>query len=68
VGFIIFSDFNGRRCGVKDWDPMVYAGVDRIDDSSVWNDLHWRLDKVELLQRTKEWNERLKILRRHLFD
>jgi hypothetical protein len=25
----------------------------------MWIDLHWRLDKVELLQRTKEWNEGL---------
>jgi hypothetical protein len=60
LGLTIFSDFNGRRCGVKDWDPLVYAGVvDRIDDFFVWNDLHWRLDKVELLHRTKEWNEAL---------
>jgi hypothetical protein len=56
----IFSDFNGRRSGVKDWDPEVYAGVvDRLDDFFVWNDLHWRLDKAQLLQRTKEWNEAL---------
>jgi hypothetical protein len=26
----------------------------------MWNALHWRIDKVELLQRTKEWNEGLK--------
>ncbi len=60
LGLTIFSDFNGRRCGVKDWDPVVYAGVmDRIDNCFAWNDLHWKLDKVELLQRTKEWNEAL---------
>jgi hypothetical protein len=60
LGLTIFSDFNGRRCGVKDWDPEVYAGVvDRLDDFFVWNDLHWRLDKVELLQRAEEWNEAL---------
>jgi hypothetical protein len=60
VGLTIFSDFNGRRCGVKDWDPMVYTGVvDRIDNYFMWNDLHWQLTKVELLQRTKEWNEGL---------
>jgi hypothetical protein len=59
-GLTIFSDFNGRRCGVKDWDPMVYAGVvDRIDNCFMWTDLHWRLTKMELLQRTKEWNEAL---------
>jgi hypothetical protein len=52
--------FNGCRCGVKDWDPMVYAGVvDRINNYFTWNDLHWRLTKVELLHRTKEWNKAL---------
>jgi hypothetical protein len=59
-GLSMFSDFNGSQSGVKDWDPMVYAGVvDRMDDSFMWTDLHWRLTKVELLQRTKEWNEAL---------
>ncbi len=39
---------------------VVYVGVvDRIDDVFVWNDLHWRLDKVQLLQRNKVWNEAL---------
>jgi hypothetical protein len=60
AGLTIFIDFNGRQCGVEDWDRVVYAGVvDRIDDFFVWNDLHWRLDKVQLLQRTKDWNEAL---------
>jgi hypothetical protein len=59
-GLSFLDDFNGRRCGVQDWDSMVYAGVvDRIDNFFVWNDLHWLLTKVELLQRTKEWNEAL---------
>jgi hypothetical protein len=61
-GFTVLSDINGRRSGVKDWDPMVYAGVvDRfaVDKYFMWNDLHWRLPKAELLQRTKEWNEAL---------
>jgi hypothetical protein len=56
-GLTWLDDFNGRRCGVKDWDPMIYVGVvDRIDNCFTWNDVHWQLDKVELLQRTKEWN------------
>jgi hypothetical protein len=60
VGLILLDDFNGRQCGVKDWDSMVYAGVvDRIDDYFMWTDQHWCLTKVELLQRTKEWNEAL---------
>jgi hypothetical protein len=60
VGLSIFPDFNGCRCGVKDWNPVVYTGVmDRIDNCFMWTDLHWRFTKVELLQRTKEWNEAL---------
>jgi hypothetical protein len=26
-GLQVLDDYNGRRCGVKDWDPMVYAGI-----------------------------------------
>jgi hypothetical protein len=61
-GLLMQDDVNGRRSGVKDWDPMVYAGVvDRfVTDYFIWTDLHWRLDKVELLRRTKEWNKTLK--------
>jgi hypothetical protein len=60
LGLSFASDFNGRRSGVKDWDPIVFAGVvERIDNYFMWNDLHWQLDKAELLQRTKEWNEAL---------
>jgi hypothetical protein len=59
-GLTFLDDFNGCQCGVKDWDPMVYAGImDCIDNCFTWTDLHWRLTKVELLQRTKEWNEAL---------
>jgi hypothetical protein len=59
-GLAVLDDFNGRRCGVKDWDPVVYAGiVDRVDNCFMWTDLHWRLTKAELLQRTKLWNEAL---------
>jgi hypothetical protein len=40
--------------GVK-LGSIVYAGVvDRIDTSSVWNDLHWQLEKVQLLQQEVE--------------
>jgi hypothetical protein len=60
AGLTWLEDFNGRRSSVKDWNPMVYASVvDRIYNCFTWNDLHWQLDKVELLQRTKEWNEAL---------
>jgi hypothetical protein len=61
-GLTWLDNFNGRRSSVKDWDPMVYAGVmDRIDVDKyfIWSGLHWRLTNAELLQRTKEWNEAL---------
>jgi MYND finger len=42
------------------WDPDVYLGcLERIDKPFVWRDLHWRLDKTELLRRTREWNQAL---------
>jgi hypothetical protein len=47
-----FPDCNCHPCGVNAWDPMVYGGVTgRMDTGSlvVPNDLHWRLDKAELL-------------------
>jgi hypothetical protein len=56
----MLSGFNGRRCGVKDWDPIVYAGVlERVHYDFMWDNLHWRLSKVVLLQHTKEWNKAL---------
>jgi hypothetical protein len=61
-GLAWLDDFNGRRSGVKDWDHMVYTGVvDHVDVNKYFmrTDLHWRLTKAELLQRTKEWNEAL---------
>jgi hypothetical protein len=61
-GFAVLDDVNGRRSGVKDLDPIVYAGVvDRFDTDKyfMWSDLHWQLTKVTLFQRTKEWNEAL---------
>jgi hypothetical protein len=60
TGLGIFPDTNGRRNCVKDWDPEVFASVmERIEDSFMWNDCHWQVDKTILLQRTKEWNKAL---------
>jgi hypothetical protein len=42
-GFGVLDDVNGRRSGVQDWDPMVYAGVVECFDTDMyfmWNDLH----------------------------
>jgi MYND finger len=42
------------------WDPAVYLGcLEKLDKAFVWRDLHWRLDKSELLRRTREWNDAL---------
>jgi hypothetical protein len=61
-GLTMAPDFNGCRSSIKHWVPMVYAGVLDIMGTAeyfMWTDLHWRLTKVELLQRTKLWNEAL---------
>jgi hypothetical protein len=60
MGLGMYPDTNGRRNRVKDWDPEVFASVmERIENFFPWNDCHWQLDKPELLQRTKEWNNAL---------
>ncbi len=47
---------------IGEWDPEVYAGVmEKIDNFFLWNDIHWRLPKYELLLRVKEWNEALEL-------
>ncbi|CAB9521678.1 expressed unknown protein [Seminavis robusta] len=45
---------------IMTWDPEVYAGcMERLDEFFYWNDIHWQLDKGELLKRVKEWNHAL---------
>lgn len=42
------------------WDSEVVAGVmDRLDSPFRWIDIHWRLEKAELLPQVKEWNTAL---------
>lgn len=49
-----------RKSEILDWDREVYAGcLERLDNWFFWNDLHWQLEKSELLQRVKEWNDAL---------
>lgn len=51
----------GRKCQMSTWDGAVYAGcLDRLEKPFFWFDLHWSLDKSELLRRVKEWNQALK--------
>jgi MYND finger len=51
----------GPKSQLGTWDPLVYAGcLDRLDEGSFWKSTHWKLDKTELLRRTKEWNKALK--------
>jgi MYND finger len=50
----------GPKSQIVTWDPDVYAGcLERLESGFFWKDLHWRLDKSELLCRTDEWNEAL---------
>ena len=46
---------------IPNWDVDVFVGcVERLGDRwFYWNDLHWQLEKSELLVRTKEWNKAL---------
>jgi hypothetical protein len=54
------SRYGGVRDRVADMDPDVYAGcMERIDNEFYWSDVHWGLEKAELLTRVKEWNEAL---------
>jgi MYND finger len=42
------------------WDGVVYAGcLDRLDKPFFWFDLHWGVDRTELLRRVREWNQAL---------
>jgi MYND finger len=51
----------GPKSQWEAWDPAVYAGcVERLDRPFfLWKDLHWKLDKSELLRRTEAWNKAL---------
>jgi hypothetical protein len=51
---------HGPKCKVQAWDPDVYAGcLERIDRWFSWTDLHWGVEKAELVKRTEEWNAAL---------
>ena len=57
---MVCSRYGGVRDRVADMDPDVYAGCfERIDNGFFWTDVHWDLEKAELLIRVKEWNEAL---------
>jgi MYND finger len=50
----------GPKTAMRAWDPLVYAGcIDRLDDPFLWRDVHWDVDRAELLRRTHEWNDAL---------
>jgi len=51
---------NGPKTRITKWDHEVVSGIfERIPDSFLWFDLHWAIDKAELLTRVKEWNDAL---------
>jgi MYND finger len=51
----------GPKSRWQAWDPVVYAGcVNHLSgEPFLWKDLHWHLDKSELLKRTEAWNKAL---------
>jgi MYND finger len=52
---------DGPPSSMAAWDPDAYLGcLERLDKAFVWRDLHWRLDKSELVRRTRKWNQALK--------
>jgi MYND finger len=59
-----FATREGPASRVASWDPEVYAGcLERLGDGNdyfLWTDLHWKVDKSELLRRAQAWNEALK--------
>lgn len=61
VGSLSLLQFDSHpKSKIHTWDPEVYAGcIERINNDFMWNDVHWLLDKSELLVRVEEWNEAL---------
>jgi MYND finger len=50
----------GPQTQMASWDGAVYAGcLDRLDKPFFWFDLHWGIDRTELLRRAKEWDQAL---------
>ena len=47
---------------ISSWDAHVVAGtMERIDNFFQWSDVHWSVDKIELLLRVDEWNTALEL-------
>lgn len=65
----IWPDFIAMMCSpsscdekskLSTWDPDVYTGcLGRLKKWFNWTDIHWRIEKDELMLRVKEWNEAL---------
>jgi hypothetical protein len=50
----------GPKSQIVSWDMDVCAGcLERLEYPFMWRDLHWKLDTLELLARTKRWNKAL---------
>lgn len=55
-----WGNLDGRKSDISSWDPVVYVGcVERIATFFFLYDVHWSIEKSELLRRVKEWNEAL---------
>jgi MYND finger len=53
-------DSFGPKSNMKTWDRLVYAEcMDRLAEPFYWKDVHWDVDKPELLRRADLWNSML---------
>jgi MYND finger len=53
----------GPKSKMPSWDRFVYAAIlQRLYDPFLWKDVHWDLDRPELLRRAREWNAALERL------
>jgi hypothetical protein len=55
------AEFGPKSNMAATWDAAVYAGcLENLDNPPFfWKDVHWDLDRTELLRRARDWNSAL---------
>ena len=52
----------GPKTRIVDWNTTVYTGVmERLDNYFHWTDIHYMIEKAELLRPVEEWNNALEV-------
>jgi MYND finger len=60
TSFFGVLDAAGPKTRMATWDWQVYVGCyKRLHRPIAWVDVHWDLDRAELLRRARNWNEAL---------